>query len=221
MDNEAIKQLEIWSHLTKVEQESLLHEAKVRLVPKSSVVFHETEKGNRVYVLVSGMVLLKHCTNSPEDLVIHLVRPGELFGESLLTYSSTYGYRAETLEDSAIAFIPLVAFMEIIQKNAQVGWYFFHTQARRLQKAESKLIDFRYHRTEKRILALLKELMEEQGGRLVSGEWEITGRLTHQLIASLALTTRQSASVILNKLKNKGIINYNRHHIIIRRPDLL
>jgi CRP/FNR family transcriptional regulator, nitrogen oxide reductase regulator len=221
MDNEAIKQLDIWGHLTKVEQEKLLHEAKVRLVARSNVVFHETEKGNRVYVLISGKVLLKHCNNSPEDLVIHLVCPGELFGESLLTSASTYGYRAETLEDSAIAFIPLVAFMEIFQKNAQVGWYFFHSQARRLQKAEGKLIDFRYQRTEKRILALLKELKEEQGRRLVSGEWEITGRLTHQLIASLALTTRQSVSVILNKLKKKGIINYNRHHIIIRRPDLL
>ena len=221
MDNETIKQLEIWSHLTKFEQKSLLHEAKVRLVPKSSVVFHETEKGNRVYVLVSGMVLLKHCTNSPEDLVIHLVRPGELFGESLLTNSAAYGYRAETLEDSSIAFIPLVAFKEIFQKNAQVGWYFFHTQARRLQKTENKLIDFRYHRTEKRILALLKELMEEQGRRLVSGEWEITGRLTHLLIASLSLTSRQTVTIILNDLKRRGIISYNRHHIIIRRPDLL
>lgn len=76
MDNETIKQLDIWESLAESERERLLHEASVRVVPKDNILFHGGEKGDTVFVLLAGKVSLKQSTEGSEDLIIHVVRPG-------------------------------------------------------------------------------------------------------------------------------------------------
>lgn len=221
MNKESLKQLVIWSAMTESEQETLSMATTVRIVPKGNILFHEKEKGAEVYLLINGKVLLKQSTGSREDMIIHLVNPGGLFGETLISKQACYEYRAETMENSTVALIPLAAFLEILQNNAKISFYFFHIMVERLKKAESKFVDYRYHKTEKRIREVLKEIMVEKGHRLVSGEWEITGRLPHQLIGGLSLASRQSVSFFMNQFKREGIIRYDRRRMIIHRPDLL
>lgn len=221
MNKETLKQLVFWSAMTESEQESLSIATTVRIVPKGTILFHEKEKGGEVYLLITGNVLLKQSTGGREDMIIHMVNPGELFGETLISKPACYEYRAETMEHSKVALIPLAAFLEILQNNAKITFYFFQLMIDRLQKAESKFFDFRYHRTEKRIREVLRQIMMDKGHRLVSGEWEISGRLTHQLIGGLSLSSRQSVSFFLNHFKREGIIRYDRRRMIIHRPDLL
>jgi CRP-like cAMP-binding protein len=155
-------------------------------------------------------------------VVLHVVRPGEVFGETLLAETSpVYEYRAETATECTVVFVPLPLFADIAQQSPLAAFQLLRLAMQRRQVAERRLLDVRYQTVEFRIRKLLREIMETEGRLLKNGEIELPMRLPHRLVAQLCVTSRQSVTIHLLELKKQRILNYNRHHIIIRRPDLL
>ena len=66
----------------------------------------------------------------------------------------------------------------------------------------------------------LKELAVEKGKK-VGFEVMVKNYLTHKDIAALTGTSRQTVTTILNELKEKNIINFNRRQFLIRDMNLL
>jgi CRP-like cAMP-binding protein len=222
MNNEAIKQLDIYGLLTKDEQKLLSAAASVETVPRDKVLFHEGERGDRIGLLTAGKLLLVQPVAGYEDVVLHVLRPGEVFGETLLAEASpVYEYRAESATESTVVFVPLPLFADIARQNPEVAFLLLRMALQRRQVAERRLLDLRYQTVEFRIRKLLREIMETEGRPLKNGEIELPMRLPHRLIAQLCVTTRQSVTILLLELKKQRILNYNRHHVIIRRPDSL
>jgi CRP-like cAMP-binding protein len=66
-----------------------------------------------------------------------------------------------------------------------------------------------------RVVEFLKDEAEEKGKK-VGYETMIPNHLTHKDIASLTGTSRQTVTTILNDLRDKNIINFDRRKILIR-----
>ena len=71
-----------------------------------------------------------------------------------------------------------------------------------------------------RIIEFLKDAAAWKGEK-VGFETMIQTRLTHKDIASLTGTSRQTVTTILNDLKEKNLINFNRKQILIRDLEKL
>lgn len=222
MTDETIRQLDIWGWLTKDERKLVSAAASVETVLRGKVLFHEGEKGDRVGLLTAGKLLLVKPVAGHEDVVLHIVRPGEVFGETLLAETSpVYEYRAETATEITVVFVPLSLFADIARQNPQVASQLFRSALRRMQQAERRLLDVRYQTVEFRIRKLLREIMETEGRLLKNGEIELPMRLPHRLVAQLCVTSRQSVTILLLELKKQGILRYNRHHMVVRQPGVL
>jgi CRP-like cAMP-binding protein len=222
MTDETIKQLDIWDWLTKVERKLLSAAASVETVPRGKVLFHEGEKGDRVGLLAVGKLLLVQPVAGHEDVVLHVVRPGEVFGETLLAEASpVYEYRAETATESTVVFVPLPLFSDIAQQNPLAAFQLLRLAMQRRQVAERRLLDVRYQTVEFRIRKLLREIMETEGRLLKNGEVELPMRLPHRLVAQLCVTSRQSVTIHLLDLKKQGILRYNHYHMVVRQPGML
>jgi CRP-like cAMP-binding protein len=222
MTDETIKQLDIWGWLKKDERKLLSKAASVETVPRGKVLFHEGEKGDRVGLLAAGKLLLVQPVAGHEDVVLHVVRPGEVFGETLLAQASpVYEYRAETATEITVVFVPLSLFADIARQNPQVAFQLLSMALQRRQVAEHRLLDVRYQTVEFRIRKLLREIMEAEGRLLKNGEIELPMRLPHRLVAQLCVTSRQSVTIHLLELKKQGILRYNRYHMVVRQPGVL
>ncbi|MEM6724145.1 MAG: helix-turn-helix domain-containing protein, partial [Bacteroidota bacterium] len=66
-----------------------------------------------------------------------------------------------------------------------------------------------------RIVEFLKELADERG-QSVGFETVVRGFMTHQEIANLTATSRQTVTTVLNDLRNKNLITFNRRRLLIR-----
>lgn len=216
-----MKQTGFWDSLTDSDQASLLYWAKVQDFAKRHILFHEGEKGDKVYVLVSGKVQLVQDVGETNEITVHLARPGEVLGERLLTGALHYNCRAETLEDSTVIVLPASIFSQILQRNPKSAWHFYQSLLLRLQKTEQRMLHFRFNRTEHRIRLFLRDWVKEEGRQLATGEWEITLRFTHTMIASLSNSSRQYVTDFLNTLRKQGVLRYDRRHMVIQRLDLL
>ncbi len=67
---------------------------------------------------------------------------------------------------------------------------------------------------------VLKDLAEEHG-RPVGDEIVIELKLTHQDLANLSATTRQTVTTIMNQLEKEGLLDYDRKRILIHEPEKL
>ena len=71
-----------------------------------------------------------------------------------------------------------------------------------------------------RIVDFIKEMGEEMGQK-VGFETLIKTNLTHQDMANLTGTSRQTVTTVLNELKDKNVINFDRRRILVRDMELL
>ena len=71
-----------------------------------------------------------------------------------------------------------------------------------------------------RILEFLIDLNEKRGQR-VGYEWVVRKFITHQEIANLTATSRQTVTTVLNELKAKDILTFDRKRLLIRDLGLL
>jgi len=85
----------------------------------------------------------------------------------------------------------------------------------RLMKLERKLELLVFKDARTRIIEFLKDAAAWKGKK-VGFETMIPTRLTHKDIASLTGTSRQTVTTILNDLKEKNLINFDRKKILIR-----
>jgi CRP/FNR family transcriptional regulator, cyclic AMP receptor protein len=221
LDNHALSQTGFWDSLSDGDRETVLYWAYVQDFAKRHILFHEGERGDKVYVLVTGKVQLLQDAGENNETTVHLARPGEVLGERLLTGAIHYNCRAETLEDSTVIVLPASVFSQILQRSPKAAWHFFQSLLLRLQKTEQRMLHFRFNRTEHRIRLFLRDWVKDEGRQLATGEWEITWNMTHAMIASLSNASRQYVTDFLNTLRKQGVLRYDRRRMIIQRLDLL
>ena len=85
---------------------------------------------------------------------------------------------------------------------------------------EKRLESLVFKDSRSRIIEYLVDLNNEKGQR-VGYEWVVRNFITHQEIANLTATSRQTVTTVLNELKTKNILTFNRKRLLIRDLDLL
>jgi CRP-like cAMP-binding protein len=90
----------------------------------------------------------------------------------------------------------------------------------RLRKTERRLESLVFKDARTRIIEFLKDEADEKGKK-VGFETMIKSHLTHKDIAALTGTSRQTVTTVLNELRDKNIINFDRRQILIRDLELL
>ena len=74
------------------------------------------------------------------------------------------------------------------------------------------------------VLSLQVEFLEnlaKKKGQRIGYEMLVRKFLTHQEIANLTATSRQTVTTVLNELRTKNILTFNRQRLLIRDMELL
>ena len=90
----------------------------------------------------------------------------------------------------------------------------------RVLEMEQRLESLVFKDSRTRIIEFLKNLAAKKGQR-VGYEMLVRKFLTHQEIANLTATSRQTVTTVLNELRNKNILIFNRRRLLIRDMDKL
>src|SRR5690606_17504447 len=90
----------------------------------------------------------------------------------------------------------------------------------RLRKAERMIASLLFKSSRQRIVEFLLDLADEYGQK-VGFETLVKEFFSHKIIAGLTATSRQTVTTVLNELKRKNIINFDRKRLLIRDLELL
>lgn len=201
--------------MTNKEKMELSNCSVMKSVKKNESVYLPHDISSRIYFLKEGKVKIVSYSEDGREMIHAILRAGEIFGELSLAGENTRGNFAMVTEDALICQVSVTEFERILKKNPALNLEVTKLIGFRLKRIRTRLERLWFKSAAQRIKSLLKELAEDHGKKTHSGI-EIPLRLKHHEIASLAATTRQTATKELNKLVKQGQIEYDRKRILIK-----
>jgi len=204
--------------MTKAERMELSECSIMKEIKRDESVYLPHDLSSRIYFLKKGKVKIVSFSDDGREMIHGILRAGEIFGELALAGENRRENFAMVTEDSLICQVGVSEFEQILKNNPLLNLEVTKLIGFRLKKIRTRLERMWFKSAEDRIVSLLDELGKDHGISTEKGI-EIPLRLKHQEIASLAATTRQTTTTVLNRLVKLGQIEYDRKKILIKNRN--
>lgn len=202
--------------MTKAEKMELSNCSVMKAHKRDENVYLPHDLSSRIYFLKQGKVKIVSFSGEGRELIHGLLNAGEIFGELALAGEERRESFAMVTEDALICQVGVSEFERILKNNPILNLQVTKLIGFRLKRIRTRLERMWFKSAEDRIRSLLNELAEDHGHEIGEGI-EIPLRLKHSEIASLAATTRQTATSILSRLEKNGDIEYDRKRILLKK----
>ena len=120
-------------------------------------------------------------------------------------------------KNRAFLALPREDVLWLMERRPDIAMHVTKLLGFRRRRIENRLRNILFRSTRERTVALVLELLETHGQRLVGGSWEVRIKLSHQDLANLIGATRESVTLALGQLQREGLITIQRR--LIRVPD--
>ena len=179
-------------------------------VLKKNAIFRFPEMQNKyIYFLKEGFVKIAVTTGDGREVIKCLVKPGDFFGAIvLLDESENPGDYAVALEDIIVHFVAVEEIKQWMNLHHELRREVNKQIGQRVKKAESRLLSMIFTDANTRVFNFINEFAREFGKATEQG-YEVRNFLTHDDIANLTATSRQTVSGVLNDLRLRKLIEYN------------
>jgi CRP-like cAMP-binding protein len=188
--------------------------ARMVAIRHRGTIYRQGEPGRTVFCVLDGQVTIARVSPEGATLTTVALGPGDFFGPALSG--------AAAAEDTARAKgavsiwrAPIDEWQRLLLHHPAVAWEFVSLLALRQGRMERRLESFAFKRTEARLAQTFRELSGGFATRCDHGFGQHL-RLTQQELADLVGASRPVVSTILNRLRDKGVLGYNREYVCVR-----
>lgn len=211
-----INQFPLFSPLVEDEKFRLAEMMKPVTFSRYSFVYLPGEPSEQVYFLAKGSVKIGTHSSDGKEVIKSLVHPLAMFGELGLIGEEERQDFAQVLKEEVQVFVLKVEdFKKIMRQNFDLSSKVMNLFGARLLRAESKLESLIFKDARTRIIEFIKESVSDRGRR-IGYEMLLKHSLTHQDIANITCTSRQTVTLVLNELRKSDLIYFNRGKILVR-----
>jgi CRP/FNR family cyclic AMP-dependent transcriptional regulator len=198
--------------------EMMDQKSKMKNSSKREIIYFPEERSDTIYLLKEGKVKISRVSEDGKKMTLHLIGPGEIFGESAILGQEKRENIAEVVEDAVICSINRTMFQEMLVNNPKMNLSINKFIGLRIRKIQAHIEDLVFKDAKERVVAFLERYTKTFGKKMIDG-WMVRPFLTHQEIADLTATSRQTVNTILNDLVNNQEIKYTRRYFQVLRTD--
>lgn len=191
-----------------------------KAVRKGQHVFRSDDDANQVFYLQHGLVRIYHRSSEGYETIFWFCAPGDLFGAGGITGSLTQSVNGEAVAPCVVYSLPRKSFEQMMGLNARLAANVVRLMGGRLRLACDSLVDLRTARSDQRIARALLRLAINCGERVEEGV-RLNAPVTHQDIADMVGSCRQTVNEILHQFEKRGWVAFGGRSIVLRAPHLL
>jgi len=190
--------------------------------PGGAVLFVEGQVPRGAFVLCSGRVKLSTTSREGKVLILKMAEPGDALGLSAVVSGTPYELRAETLGPCQVNFVDREALMRLLEKHVEVGLHTAQALSKEFQSAYRDIHELVLARSSAGKLARL--LLSWSGSHERAAECReirIRSSLTHEEMAQMIGSSRETVTRLLSELKKKELIRLEGSTLVIRNRTAL
>jgi len=183
-------------------------------MPRGTRVFDAGDTERIIYFVKRGAVRIVRETADGKEVTVALLGPGDLFGEESLFDDGGRTTHAVVVEDALLCTSRADDLFGLLSRDPVLALNVAKVLSERLDDARTTMEDLAYARVGDRIEHLYRKLAAEHGVA-VDGGLRVDVRLTHADIASLVGSTRETVSLELAKLVERGRLRHAGRAIVV------
>lgn len=169
--------------------------------------------------LMYGRLMVLDVAQNGQEVALHIVKPGECFGELSALDGKPRAASLKTMENSLVGSLPREGFMELLDRAPQVGKMLLERFAAVIRANNQQRVILSINNVQRRVAALL---MSHSNQADSSGKTLVIQRLpTQQELAAMANTTRESVSRVINALIEQGLVVKQGRELRIVQPETM
>ncbi|OIP22493.1 hypothetical protein COX95_01145 [bacterium CG_4_10_14_0_2_um_filter_33_32] len=214
--------IEIFKTLETPEKESIIFLFKEKKYFKHELIFTPYEGFENIYMIYKGKVEIYQVSAEGKKVIIDVLEGGEMFSNFSLAYSEEVKVTdfAEAKKDSEIYIMSKEDFLDLISKYPKLSLSIIQKLSKALNEADSRIRDLALNNVTTRAINELLRFSKKHGIKIAEGT-EINTRLTHEEFAEIIGTSRETATKVLNKLRQLSFINLSKDkHIIVNTEKI-
>ncbi len=216
MDNilETLSKTPLFKGLDTDHLEKLAAITMPKVLSKGSMVFFEGDEGTGFYTVCTGRVKIFKNSFEGKEKILHIIEPGQPFGEVAVFSGKSFPANAEALLDTSLLFFSRQEFIRLISDNPSLSLNMMALLTQRLKEFANQIENLSLKEVPARLAHYILYLTEEQR----SSE-SIRLTTTKGQLASILGTIPETLSRILAKMQTQKLIDVNGKQIVINNMD--
>jgi CRP/FNR family cyclic AMP-dependent transcriptional regulator len=194
------------------------------IYPKSAVLFIEGQQPRGVFVLCTGKAKLSTSSSEGKTLITAISSPGDVLGLNASISNHPYEVTAEMIEPGQANFIPRDSLLRFLKENGEVAVRVAEQLSRNYYTAFEgiRTLGLTTSPAEKLAKLFLSWWAEQKSAEQQSSESsQIRMTLTHEEIAEIIGTTRETVSRLFSEFKKKQLLKVKGLTITLRNRAAL
>jgi CRP/FNR family cyclic AMP-dependent transcriptional regulator len=209
-----LRKIPLLANVAPAKLEELINQVELREIPRRQVIYLPGDPGDQVYFINGGRVKTSKVTRDGKELTLAYRGAGQVFGELAVVDGTPREEMAEAMKNAIITELPVEVFRELLLTDAKLCFEFMSEIARRRKQLETKLEHLVFKDVQAKLAALLLELGDEYGQETEVGV-QVGLKITHQEMANLIGSTRETISLALAQFKKKGLLDMNGRTVVL------
>ena len=180
------------------------------------IVFFPDDPCDYVYWVREGRLKITRVSGDGRELAFRHLLAGDILGEECLGGFARRSDYAEAMEPTVLCLMRADDFLRIAREDPEVASAVAERLAKRLKESEQVLAETVFNTVRSRIasglLRLYRREYDQEGQEL---------RVTHQEIANLVGSTRETTTAVLHSLREEGILEMSNRRLTVLDPVAL
>ncbi len=184
-----------------VELKKIIEERKVRQFKKNQVIYYEGDRGNGLYLLISGSVKTIKLAEDGRELMTGIFGADTYLGVHAMLANEDYTDTATALEDSTLCLIPKDQLEQLLNMYPVVAREFIKLLSNDIREKEEQLLQLAYHSVRKRMAEAMVRLARQQNTE------NQTFKISREDLAAMAGMATETVSRTLSDFKDEGLLD--------------
>ncbi|UEO01274.1 Crp/Fnr family transcriptional regulator [Acidiferrobacter thiooxydans] len=199
----------------------LLVIGRVRHYGRGEFIFSAGDPSDSVYFLRAGQIKVFQVTAEGRQVILWFCFEGEVFGLAEVVHGggSSRVLTAQACDDCVVLCVPRKEFNAYAEGHGRAALIILRVLACRARVLGDMLVNLVNDDVNTRITKLILRLSACYGVR-IGQEIHLNIRMTHQEIADMVGSSRQTVTKILGQLQGNGLLSIRNRRIRIQGPEL-
>jgi CRP-like cAMP-binding protein len=209
---------ELFQGISESESQRIARLCGDRRFRQGATIFAKGDPADSLYIVKEGQVRVISLSDKGTETILHLLKPGAIFGELLLSEEKRV-LTAVAGTDTMVTALSKENLLEMLASIPTISKNFIRLLSLRLAKVEKEFADFGHTWSYHRLSKVLLQLCEEHGQE--TNKWTVIPlRLTHEDLANLIGTTRETVTTQLNRFRRMGLVKRQGRFLVVNASRL-
>jgi len=211
-----IRNYDLWCHLDDHEYEELQVVHRYIEAKKGEYIYFEAFNHNKLYFIKEGNIRIGCIDDEGNEIVKEIINKGEVFGQFTLEKNNLDGEFAQAYKsDVSLCAFNIDDFEKLLRKKPDIALKYTRQVGHKLRHIQKRLLNLLNKDVKTRLINFFIMQVPAASGGAAADKAILSNFMTHEDIAHLIGSSRQTVTTLINELEQEGLLQFSRQQIII------